>query len=70
MERYIGTVVRGIRTPIVKKGDDLVDIVCDSMIKAVESENIQMRDKDVVAITESLVARSQGNYATVDQIYF
>ena len=68
MERYIGTVVRGIRTPIVKKGDDLVDIVCDSMIKAVESENIQMRDKDVVAITESLVARSQGNYATVDQI--
>ena len=68
MERYIGTVVRGIRTPIVKSGDDLVDIVCDSMIKAVESENIQMRDKDVVAVTESLVARSQGNYATVDQI--
>lgn len=68
MERYIGTVVRGIRTPIVKNGDDLVDIVCDSMIKAVESENIQMRDKDVVAVTESLVARSQGNYATVDQI--
>lgn len=68
MERYIGTVVRGIRTPIVKSGDNLVDIVCDSMIKAVESENIQMRDKDVVAITESLVARSQGNYATVDQI--
>lgn len=68
MERYIGTVVRGIRTPIVKNGDNLVDIVCDSMIKAVESENIQMRDKDVVAVTESLVARSQGNYATVDQI--
>ena len=68
MERYIGTVVRGIRTPIVKNGDNLVDIVCDSMIKAGESENIQMRDKDVVAVTESLVARSQGNYATVDQI--
>lgn len=68
MERYIGTVVRGIRTPIVKSGDNLVDIVCDSMIKAVESEGIKFRDKDVVAITESLLARSQGNYATVDQI--
>ncbi|RVU55123.1 coenzyme F420-0:L-glutamate ligase [Anaerosphaera multitolerans] len=68
MERYIGTVVRGIRTPIVKSGDNLVEIVFDSVIKALESENISMRDKDVVAVTESLVARAQGNYADIDQI--
>lgn len=68
MERCVGTVVRGIRTPIVKKGDNLVDIVTQSIIDAVESENITMRDKDIVCVTESLVARSQGNYATTDQI--
>lgn len=68
MQRYFGTVVRGIRTPIVKKGDDLVKIVTDSVIKAVESENIAFKDKDVIAVTESLVARAQGNYATIEQI--
>lgn len=68
MSRYIGTVSRGIRTPIVQKGDNLVAIVVDSVKKAVETHNIQMRDRDVVAVTESLVARAQGNYATVDQI--
>ncbi|CDZ74505.1 hypothetical protein ING2D1G_0318 [Peptoniphilus sp. ING2-D1G] len=68
MQRYFGTVVRGIRTPIVKNGDDLVQIVTDSVIKAFESENLQMKDRDVVAITESLVARAQGNYATIEQI--
>ncbi len=68
MKRHIGTVTRGIRTPIVKTGDDLVDIVYDSITSAVESENIEMRDKDVVCVTESLLARSQGNYATTDQI--
>ena len=56
MQRYIGTVVRGIRTPIVKSGDNLVDIVVDSLGKALESENISVRDKDIVAVTESLVA--------------
>lgn len=68
MNRYVGTVVRGLRAPIVKKGDNLVDIVVDSVKKAVEYENIQMKDKDVVAVTESLVARAQGNYADVKDI--
>ncbi|MDO5040830.1 MAG: coenzyme F420-0:L-glutamate ligase [Peptoniphilus sp.] len=68
MQRYFGTVARGIRTPIVKNGDDLVQIVTDSVIKAFESENLEMKDKDVVAVTESLVARAQGNYATIEQI--
>ena len=68
MQRYIGTVVRGIRTPIVKSGDNLVDIVVDSLGKAIESENISMKDRDVVAVTESLVARAQNNYVSVDDI--
>ena len=68
MNRTIGTSARGIRTPIVKEGDDLVNIVVDSVLEAAKSENIQLRDKDVVGITESLVARAQGNYATSDHI--
>lgn len=68
MTRYVGTVVRGIRTPIVKSGDELVGIVTDSIKKATEAENIQIRDKDVVAVTESLVARAQNNYVDIDQI--
>ena len=68
MSRNVGTTVRGIRTPIVKQGDDLVTIVVDSVLKAVESENIQLKEKDVIAITESLVARAQGNYATAEAI--
>ena len=68
MNRTIGTTARGIRTPIVKEGDDLVNIVVDSVIEAANSENIKLRDKDVIGITESLVARAQGNYATSDHI--
>lgn len=68
MNRTIGTTARGIRTPIVKEGDDLVNIVVDSVIEAAKTENIQFRDKDVIGITESLVARAQGNYATSDHI--
>ena len=68
MKRYIGTTTRGIRLPIVKKGDNLVDIVFDSVKNAIESEGIKTRDKDIICVTESLVARSQGNYATVDDI--
>ena len=68
MKRYIGTTTRGIRLPIVKEGDNLVDVVFDSVKRAVESEGIQNRDKDIICVTESLVARSQGNYATVDDI--
>ena len=68
MSRTIGTTVRGIRTPIVKEGDDLINIVVDSVLEAVESENIKLKTKDVIGITESLVARAQGNYASVDDI--
>lgn len=68
MKRYIGTTTRGIRLPIVKKGDDLVDVVFDSVKKAIESEGIEPKDRDIICVTESLVARSQGNYATVDDI--
>lgn len=66
--RTIGTTARGIRTPIVKEGDDIVNIVVDSVITAAESENIEFRDRDVVGITESLVARAQGNYVNIDDI--
>lgn len=66
--RTIGTTARGIRTPIVKEGDDIVNIVVDSVIKSAEEEKIEFRDKDVVGVTESLVARAQGNYADIDAI--
>ena len=68
MERYIGTVSRGVRTPIIRQGDDLVQIAADSVLKAAESEGFSLRDKDVVAVTEAVVARAQGNYASVGQI--
>lgn len=68
MSRCIGTTARGIRTPIVKEGDDLVSIVVDSVLKAAKSENFELRDRDIVGITESLIARAQGNYATVEHI--
>lgn len=68
MDRLIGTVSTGVRTPIIETGDNLVDIVFDSVNKAVESKNIEINDKDVVCITESLVARAQGNYASCEQI--
>ena len=68
MERKIGTVSRGVRCPIIREGDDLAKIVVDSIIEAAESENIEIRDRDVVSVTESVVARSQGNYASIDAI--
>ena len=68
MSRYVGTTSRGIRLPIVKQGDDLRSIVVDSVLKASESEPFAIHDRDVIAITESIVARTQGNYATVDDI--
>ncbi len=64
----LGTVVRGIRAPIFKKGDDLVELVAKSVIDACEQNNIVLQDRDVVAVTEAVVARTQGNYATCDQI--
>ncbi len=68
MERKVGTVSRGIRCPIIREGDDLADIVVTSVLEAAESEGYAMRDRDVVAVTESVVARAQGNYASVDAI--
>lgn len=68
MKRYIGTTARGIRLPIVQRGDDLVDVVFQSVKDAVESEDIEVREKDIICVTESLVARSQGNYATCDDV--
>ena len=66
--RNVGTVVRGIRTPIIKTNDDLSSIVVDSLIKASKSENFEFRDKDVVAVTEAVVAIAENNYASVDDI--
>ncbi len=68
MERKVGTVSRGIRCPIIREGDDMAAIVVQSVIEAAESEGFQLRDRDVVAVTESVVARAQGNYASVDAI--
>ncbi len=68
MERKVGTVSRGIRCPIIREGDDLAKIVCDSVVDAANSEGFSLRDKDVVAVTESILARSQGNYASVEAI--
>ena len=67
-ERRVGTVSRGIRCPIIRQGDDLASIVTESVLAAAESEGFEMRDRDVISITESVVARSQGNYCTVDDI--
>ncbi len=68
MERRTGTVSRGIRCPIIREGDDIAKIVVDSVIEAAEAEGFELRDRDVVAVTESVVARAQGNYASVDAI--
>ena len=67
-ERRVGTVSRGIRCPIIREGDDLAAIVTDSVIEAAECEGFELRDRDVISITESIVARAQGNYASVDDI--
>ena len=66
--RCVGTVVRGIRTPIIKENDDLASIVVDSLMNAKESEGFEFKDKDIVAITEAVVGISEGNYVTVDDI--
>ena len=67
-DRRVGTVSRGIRCPIIRQGDDIAAIAADSVLKAAEAEDFALRDRDVIAITESVVARSQGNYAGVDDI--
>ncbi len=68
MERKVGTISRGIRCPIIREGDDLVEITVNSVLEAAESEGYAIRDRDIVAMTESIVARAQGNYASVDAI--
>ena len=68
MERKVGTTSRGIRCPIIRQGDDLIKIVVDSVLDAAQSEGFRLNDRDVVAVTESVVARAQGNYASVDAI--
>ncbi len=66
--RYVGTVVRGIRTPIIKEDTNLAEVVVDSVMKAKESEGFEFRDKDIIAITEAVVGISEGNYVTVTDI--
>ena len=68
MERKVGTISRGVRCPIIREGDDLAAIVASSVLEAAASEGFELRDKDVVAVTESIVARAQGNYASIDAI--
>ena len=68
MSRMIGTISRGVRAPIIKQGDDIVDIVVSSVLEASKEDNIPFHDRDIVAMTEAVVARAQGNYASVDNI--
>lgn len=68
MSRMVGTVSRGIRAPIIRSGDDLVEIVTQSVLEAARQDGFSVRDRDVIAMTEAIVARAQGNYATVDDI--
>ena len=68
MSRMIGTVSRGVRAPIIRSGDDIVEIVTNSVLEAAEDDGFEFRDRDIVAMTEAIVARAQGNYCTVDDI--
>lgn len=68
MERTVGTVTRGLRCPIINQGDDIQAIVVESVLNAAQAEGFTIQDQDIVAVTESIVARAQGNYASVDQI--
>ena len=67
-ERKVGTISRGIRCPIIREGDDLVSITVDSVLGAAESEGFELRNRDIIALTESIVARAQGNYVAVADI--
>ncbi len=68
MSRMIGTVSRGVRTPIIRSGDDIVKIVTDSVLEAAQDDGFAIRDRDIIAMTEAIVARAQGNYASVQNI--
>ncbi|HBP43183.1 MAG TPA: F420-0--gamma-glutamyl ligase, partial [Clostridiales bacterium] len=68
MMRTVGTVARGVRAPIIRPGDNLVNIVADCIEATIKNENIKIKEKDIVAVTEAIVAKSQGNFATIDNI--
>ena len=68
MGRMVGTVSRGVRAPIIREGDNIVDIVTASVLEAAADDGFKVRDRDIIAMTEAIVARAQGNYATVDDI--
>ncbi|SHJ91936.1 F420-0:Gamma-glutamyl ligase [Hathewaya proteolytica DSM 3090] len=68
MSRTVGTISRGIRTEIIKQGDNLANMVADSVLKAAQCENFHINDRDIIGVTESVVARAQGNYASIDHI--
>ena len=68
MSRMVGTVSRGVRAPIIRSGDNLVDIVTSAVLEAAADEGYAIRDRDIVAMTEAIVARAQGNYASTDDI--
>lgn len=68
MDRTVGTVVRGLRAPIISSGDDIVQITVDSVLRASSAEGFSLRDRDIVAVTEAVVARAQGNYASIEHI--
>ena len=68
MAKYYGTVSRGIKLPIIKQGDDLANIVVGNVLAAANEAPFELHDRDVIAITESVVARCQGNYASVDDL--
>ena len=68
MSRMVGTVSRGIRAPIIRNGDDIVEIVTDSILEASKDAGFEIQDRDIVAMTEAIVARAQGNYASVNDI--
>ena len=68
MVRMVGTVIRGIRTPMIREGDNIVDITVDAVLSAASAEGFTLKDRDVIGIKESIVARAQGNYATIQDI--
>ena len=68
MDRMVGVISRGLKAPIIKNGDNIVDIVTETVLKASSIEGFKIQDRDIVAITESVVARAQGNYADIDAI--
>lgn len=68
MKRTVGTVARGLRAPIIKEGDDIVQVVVDTILDSAKEANFQVENRDIIALTESIVARAQGNYASIDDI--